>query len=192
MDKNSVIALLSGLIMLIVAGAVFVVSGSRFANFIPTNPNITAVSTIQKIGGMTPYLIFLAGPLADIYYKELRYSILSFVSFSAMLVGIVYQGILHGSGGVVPSLIVGTSAGITYLLQDVWVQPLSTDYKSFITIIGLGMITLTILVSSPPRTMFSNPLMDGIAALLLGAGIGEFAWVVTYNVARDRLPFSKR
>lgn len=198
MDKNSVIALMSGLLMLIVSGAVLTITGSRKLPTVPfPDPRnlgpMSFLPAFQTAGGWIPYSIMLGGPIADLYYQEIRYSILSFISISAMILGLVYQGILHGSGSVVPALVVGTSAAMVYLIQDAWMQALSLENKVITTFSGLIAIGLTMLVSNTGIPgMVSSSTASFAAALLLGGGIGELSWVTTYNIARDRLPFAKR
>ena len=202
MDKNSVAALISGLLMLIVAGSVFAITGSRPVPSVPIPDPRTIVASsfapaLQMAGGWAPYSILFGGPIADIYYQEFRYTILTVISLVGMTVGVIYYSILHGTGGFVNAFVLGTCAAITYLIQDAWVQKMSLENQVITTVFGILGVGITALVSGGPLALTSilgawNALLGSAPALLLGAGIGELSWVTTYNVARDRLPFAKR
>jgi hypothetical protein len=195
MDKNSIIALLTGLVMLIVAGSVFAITGSRASALDAATASAKGFSfsamlfpVIRTTGGWVPYLLWALGPLADVYYQTFRYTLLAVVSIVAMVVGLLFQLILHGGGGIVPALTVGTTAALVYLIQDAWVQPVGMNNAIGVTVGSVIGIILTALVST--AGMLKSPLMDAGAAILLGAGIGELSWVMTYNTVPGLLPLA--
>ena len=198
MDKNSIIALLSGIVMLIVAGSVFAITSGMSIPFpaIPSGPSggITGMllAAIRTGGRGVPYLIWLGGPIADIYYQEFRYSALSIISIGAMGVGLLYQMILGvAKNGVLPAFTVGTTAAAVYLIQDAWMQPIGINLQVVATAFGVLAALLSALVSTG-GTVLGSALSDAGAALLLGAGIGELAWVIMYNAAPQLLPLAKK
>lgn len=195
MDKSSIIALLTGLVMLIVAGSVFAITGSRASALDAATASAKGFSfsaivfpVIRTTGGWIPYLLWALGPLADVYYQTFRYTLLSVVSVIAMVVGLLFQLILHGGGGIVPALTVGTTAALVYLIQDAWVQPIGMNNAIGVTVGSTIGIILTALVST--AGMLKSPLMDAGAAILLGAGIGELSWVMVYNTMPFLLPLA--
>jgi hypothetical protein len=195
MDKSSIIALLTGLLMLIVAGSVFAITGSRASALDAAAASAKGFSlssmlfpVIRTTGGLIPYLLWTIGPLVDVYYSTFRYTILAIISVIAMVVGLLFQLILHGGGGIVPALTVGTTAALVYLIQDAWVQPIGMNNTIGVTVGSVIGIILTALVST--AGMLKSPLMDAGAAVLLGAGIGELSWVMTYNTAPGLLPLA--
>jgi len=194
MDTNAVIALMTGLLMLIVAGSVFAITGVRNMP-LPNTTGVSAMSTFfstsQTVGGWIPTVAIAGGPIADLYYRKFKYSIISLISVSAMLLGLVFQSILNGTGGFVPALVVGTSASMMYLIQDAWMQKLSVESSVVTTVAGVAGIALTIFgANNGSTTMMTNVALKYGSAVLLGAGVGELAWVTTYNVDRSRLPFA--
>lgn len=196
MDKSSIIALLGGLLLLIVAGAVFVITGPKAAVVDAAAASAKGFSfstmlypIIRTAGGWTPYLLWAAAPLADIYYSTFRYTIITIISVIAMTVGLLFQLILHGGGGIVPALTVGTTAGVVYVIQDAWTQPIGPTQPIIITILGVIAVILTALVST--AGMLKSPMLDALAAMILGAGIGELSWVMMYNSMPGLLPLAK-
>ena len=197
MDKSSIIALLTGLLLLIVAGAVFVITGPKAAAVDAAAASAKGMNfsamlfpVIRTVGGWIPYALFALGPLADIYYATFRYTIVTIVSFIAMSVGLLFQLILHGGGGIVPALTVGTTAGVVYVIQDAWVQQIGSNKAIIITVAGVVSVILTALVST--AGMLKSPMLDALAAIILGAGIGELSWVMTYNSAPGLLPLASQ
>jgi hypothetical protein len=181
--------------MLIVAGAVFVITGTKAGALDAAAASAKGMSmsamifpVIRTTGGWVPYLLWTLGPLADVYYGTFRYTILSIISVIAMAVGLLFQLILHGGGGIVPALTVGTTAALVYLIQDAWVQPIGMNNTIGVTAGGLIGILLTALVST--AGMLKSPLLDAGAAVLLGAGIGELSWVMMYNTMPGLLPLT--
>jgi hypothetical protein len=181
--------------MLIVAGAVFVITGPKAAALDSATSSVRGMSfssmlfpVIRTTGGWLPYILWLAAPLADVYYATFRYTIITIVSVIAMTVGLLFQLILHGGGGIVPALTVGTTAGLVYVIQDAWVQPIGMNNTIAVTVGGVIGIIVTALVST--AGMLKSPLLDAGAAILLGAGIGELSWVMTYNTVPGLLPLA--
>ena len=181
--------------MLIVAGSVFAITGSRASALDAATASAKGFSfsaivfpVIRTTGGWIPYLLWALGPLADVYYQTFRYTLLSVVSVIAMVVGLLFQLILHGGGGIVPALTVGTTAALVYLIQDAWVQPIGMNNAIGVTVGSTIGIILTALVST--AGMLKSPLMDAGAAILLGAGIGELSWVMVYNTMPFLLPLA--
>ena len=197
MDKSSIIALLTGLLLLIVAGAVFVITGPKAAAVDAAAASAKGMNfsamlfpVIRTLGGWIPYVLFALGPLVDIYDATFRYTIVTIVSFIAMSVGLLFQLILHGGGGIVPALTVGTTAGVVYVIQDAWVQQIGSNKAIIITVAGVVSVILTALVST--AGMLKSPMLDALAAIILGAGIGELSWVMTYNSAPGLLPLASQ
>ena len=197
MDKSSIIALLTGLLLLIVAGAVFVITGPKAAAVDAAAASAKGMNfsamlfpVIRTLGGWIPYVLFALGPLVDIYDATFRYTIVTIVSFIAMSVGLLFQLILHGGGGIVPALTVGTTAGAVYVIQDAWVQQIGSNKAIIITVAGVVSVILTALVST--AGMLKSPMLDALAAIILGAGIGELSWVMTYNSAPGLLPLASQ
>jgi hypothetical protein len=195
MDKTSIVALLTGLVLLIVAGAVFVITGTKAGAVDAAAASAKGMSfsamlfpAIRLTGGWFPYLLWAIAPLADIYYSTFRYTIITIISVIAMSVGLLFQLILHGGGGIVPALTVGTTAGLVYVIQDAWAQNIGMNKAIGVTVGGAIGIILTALVST--AGMLKSPLLDAGAAILLGAGIGELSWVMTYNTMPGLLPLA--
>ena len=186
-------ALLVAILFIVVAGSVFAITGIRQMPSVslPTSSiSATALSSARSAGLWIPYVLLIGGPMLDVAYQDFRYTLLTFISMAAMALGFVYQIILHGPGDLLPGLTVGTSAAITYLIQDAWLRDISEQKKITVTIGGILAILLTALVMSI-SSIGKSSIMNDMVAILLGAGFGELAWVIVYNVARDRLPFAK-
>jgi hypothetical protein len=195
MDEKAVTALLSAILLLGVSAGVFMITGMRP---LPAMPNIPmgmtwsgmALSGVTTAGGYAPYLIWLGGPLADLYYQEFRYTLMTLISIGSMLAGFAFQIVFGGGRGILPAITVGTAAASVYIIQDAWLTPMSLEKQIIATSVGSLISILTALVANAAPG--SSPLRDAMSALLLGAGLGELAWVVVYNVNKDLLPFAKR
>jgi hypothetical protein len=197
MDTFSAGALLIGVLLLITAGAIFAITGSRaLPSFnglmLPSSQGLMgfASSTAQTTGSYLPYAILLGGPIADFVLQEFRYTIMTAISVVAMVVGFVFQIVFYGGfPRFLPALTVGTSAAMMYLMQDAWTQPQLSMEKRVMTTIGAttGMV-LTALVSMGSGGMFTTPYLNEMVSIVLGAGIGELAWATVYGTMPDRLP----
>ena len=195
MDQKAVIALISAIVLLGVSAGVFMITGMRP---LPAMPNIPMGMTwssmvlygVTTAGGYAPYLIWLGGPIADIYYQEFRYTLLTLISIGSMLAGFAFQLVFGGGKGILPAITVGTTAAAVYLIQSAWATDMTLEKKIIATSVGSLISILTALVANAAPG--SSPLSDAMSALLLGAGLGELAWVVVYNVNKDLLPFATR
>ena len=197
MDILSAAAILIGILLLIVAGSIFAISGSRAlpalnGSMLPSGQTILgAVSTTGRTtGSWMPYVILLGGPIADLVLEEFRYTIMTVISVIAMVVGYVFQIVFYGGfPRFLPALTVGTSAALMYLMQDSWSQPQLSMEKRVITTLGAstGMV-LTALVSMGSGGMFTTPYLNEMVSIVLGAGLGELAWAIVYGSMPDRLP----
>jgi uncharacterized membrane protein len=197
MDVFSAGALLIGVLLLIAAGSVLAISGSRAlptfnGSMLPSTYSILGVAstTAQTTGSWMPYMILLGGPIADLLTQDFRYTIMTAISAIAMVVGFVFQIVFYGGiPRFLPALTVGTSAALMYLIQDAWNQPQLSMEKRALTTIGAstGMV-LTALVSMGSGGMFTTPYLNELVSIVLGAGIGELAWAFVWSTMPDRLP----
>jgi len=197
MNIFSAEAILLGMVLLIAAGAIFAITGSRAlptynGSMLPTTQSILGAvgNTAQTTGSWMPYAILLGGPISDFALQEFRYTIMTVISVVAMVVGYVFQIVFYGGfPRFLPALTVGTSAALMYLMQDAWTQSQLSMEKRVITTIGAttGM-ALTALVSMGSGGMFTTPYLNEVVSIVLGAGIGELAWAIVYGTMPDRLP----
>ena len=201
MDTFSAQALLIGVLLLIAAGSILAITGSRaLPSFngvsLPSSQGLMgfASTTAQTTGSYLPYAILLGGPIADVILQDFRYTIMTAISVVAMVVGFVFQIVFYGGfPRFLPALTVGTSAAMMYLMQDAWTQPQLSMEKRVMTTLGASTgVVLTALVSMGSGGMFTTPYLNEIVSVALGAGIGELAWAMVYGTMRDRLPLTNK
>jgi len=192
MDQKAVIALLSSILLLGVSAGVFMITGMKPLPAVPMGMTWSgmALSGVTTAGGWAPYLIWLGGPMADLYYQEFRYTLLALISVGSMFAGFGFQIVFGGNKGILPAITVGTTAASVYLIQDAWLTSMSLEKKIIATSVGSILSILTALVANAAPGS-PSPLRDAVAALLLGAGLGELAWVIVYNLNNGILPFAK-
>lgn len=196
MDPVASTGLVYGIIAVVVAGGLLFMT--RKTSVAPSSmsvgsyiPNLSTFQRWGRIAGiLIPFVIIAIGPLMDLYYNSFHYTTISLVGISAMLLGYLYQAIAHGTSAYLSSLTIGTSAALTYLLFDIWVQSDGYNFKVLSTVVGAVVMFLQLLhtVSGP---VFSSSLMNDGVGLLLGSGLGAISWVVVYNFYREYLPLSQ-
>ena len=151
-------------------------------------PSVETVSRYGRIIGIgLPYLLFLIGPLVDIYKREFRYSSMTLVGMAAMGAGYGFQRSIHGPSAYLSSLTVGTAAMLTYWLHDIWVNTSTYNYQVLSTILGALLLALQAIHSSSDP-VFATALMNAGVASALGVGIGALGWAFMWNYFRTRLP----
>ena len=151
-------------------------------------PNLSTFQRWGRIAGiLIPFALIAIGPLVDLYKNSFHYTSISLIGIVGMILGYGYQTIVRGSTAYLSSLTIGTSAVLTYLLYDVWVNSDGYTFKVLSTVLGAILMFLQLLhtVSGP---VFSTSLLNDGVGVLLGSGIGAISWVIVYNFYREYLP----
>lgn len=153
-------------------------------------PNITTFQRWGRIVGiLIPFVLMAIGPVLDLFYNNFRYTTITLVGLSSMILGFGYQTIIRGTTAYLSSLTIGTASIISYTLYDIWVQGGSYSYKALSTTLGTVLMFLQLLhtVSAP---VFSSSLLNDLIGTMLGSGFGILAWSVVWNNSRSCLPNS--
>ena len=143
-----------------------------------------ATQGVQRYGGIlgmiVPYALMGISPMIDLYYREFKYSILTVIGAASVLIGYVYQYVLRGSSAFLPALTVATSAIVSFLVYDVWVQGTGKIYTFFATILGLLVIGGQV-ATNPSTTIFASKTTNDIASVGLGLALGALSWMIVWN-----------
>lgn len=153
-------------------------------------PNLTTFQRLGRVVGiLIPFVMMATGPLMDLYYNNFRYTTITMVGVSSMILGFGYQTLIRGSSAYLSSLTVGTASIVSYVLYDIWIQGNSYNYKALSTVLGVLLMFLQLLhtVSGP---VFSSSLLNDLIGTMLGSGFGLLAWSVVWNNYRNCLPNS--
>ncbi len=138
----------------------------------------------QKYGGMlgmiVPYALMGISPMIDLYYREFKYSILTVIGAASVLIGYVYQYALRGSSAFLPALTIATSAIVSFLVYDVWVQGTGKMYTLFATVLGVVVIGGQV-ASNPSTTIFASKTANDMASVGLGLALGALSWMIVWN-----------
>lgn len=151
-----------------------------------TSPVSVADATqgVKKYGGtiglIVPYALLGFGPMVDLYYREFKYSILTVVGGGAALIGYLYQYALRGGSAFLPALSIATSAMVSFLMYDVWVQGTDTATTVMATVLGFAVI-LGQSFSNPSTTIFASKMTNDAAAIGLGLALGALSWMIVWN-----------
>lgn len=150
------------------------------------------IETLRSKAGLIalliPYTLIFGLPLIDLYNREFKYSLLAVVGASSAIVGFGLQYLIRGGGTFLPAITVATSAMITFYIRDAWACSSSTTYKMMTTLAGVVLIAVQAMSSPPSQLLFTNPMMNDLTTVLLGAGLGMISWITVWNVARRNLP----
>jgi hypothetical protein len=153
-------------------------------------PNLSTFQRWGRVAGiLIPFALMSFGPLADLYYNNFRYTTITLVGLSSILLGLGYQTAIRGTSTYLSSLTIGTASIISYVLYDVWIQGSSYNYKALSTLLSFILMFLQLLhtVSGP---VFSSSLLNDGIGTILGSGFGLLAWSVVWNHYRNCLPNS--
>ena len=203
MDPVASNALIYGMVILVVAGGFLYMTRktSPFAGVGSTvsmsayavGSRLPNLNTLQRLGRVVgiliPFALIAVGPLLDLYYNNFRYTTISLVGLSSIVLGFILQTIVRGTTAYLSSLSIGTSAIITYFLFDVWNQGETYNYKVLSTVLGVLLMLLQ-LVHTTASPVFATSLMNDLVGTLLGAGLGIISWVILWNNHRNCLPNS--
>lgn len=203
MDSDTTFSLVYGIVTLIVAGvflymtrttSIFAPLGSLASTGVSTLgrviPDLTTFQRWGRIAGiLIPFLLMAIGPLMDLYYNNFRYTTITLVGISSMILGFGYQTIIRGTTAYLSSLTIATSAIISYVVYDIWIQGNTYNYKALSTLLGVILMFLQLLhsVSGP---VFASSLLNDLVGTMLGSGLGLLAWTVVWNHYRNCLPNS--
>ena len=145
-------------------------------------------SATKFFGVVIPYLLIIVGPLIDLYNQKLKYSLVSIVGVLSMGLGFLIQRAVHGSMGQLTMLTIATSAMVGFLVQDLIIEPININTKwvsSLFMILALGLQVL----NSAKGSVYSSALMNDLAAVSLGSGLGVIAWLIVWSVDKTYLPY---
>jgi hypothetical protein len=145
-------------------------------------------SAAKFFGVVVPYLLIIVGPLIDLYNQKLKYSLVSIVGLLSMGLGFVIPRAVHGSVGQLTMLTVATSAMVGFLVQDLIIEPIdinTTWLSSLFMILALGLQVL----NSARGTVYSSALMNDLAAVSLGTGLGVIGWIIVWSIDKTYLPY---
>lgn len=197
MDANLTFAAIYSGIALVVAGVFLYMTRSTglFGSVSVSSigsvvPNLSTFQRWGRVAGiLIPFVLMAYGPLADLYYNNFRYTTITLVGLSSILLGLGYQTAIRGTTTYLSSLTIGTASIISYVLYDVWIQGSSYNYKTLSTLLGSLLMFLQLLhtVSGP---VFSSSLLNDLIGTVLGSGFGLLAWSVVWNHYRNCLPHS--
>jgi hypothetical protein len=203
MDSDTSFALGYSMIALLVAGG-FLYMTRKTSIFAPLGtlaytgvstvgslaPNITTLQRWGRIVGvLIPFALMAIGPVLDLLNNNFRYTTITLVGLSSMILGFAYQTIIRGTSAYLSSLTIGTASVISYTLYDIWIQGAGYNYKALSTALGVVLMFLQLLhtVSAP---VFSSSLLNDLIGTMLGSGLGLLAWGVVWNHYRSCLPNS--
>jgi len=197
MDANLTFAAIYSSIAILIAGGFLYMSrttglfGSVGVSSIGrVVPNLSTFQRWGRVAGiLIPFALMSFGPLADLYYNNFRYTTITLVGLSSILLGLGYQTAIRGTSTYLSSLTIGTASIISYVLYDVWIQGSSYNYKALSTLLSFILMFLQLLhtVSGP---VFSSSLLNDGIGTILGSGFGLLAWSVVWNHYRNCLPNS--
>lgn len=190
MDSASVYALVYSLVMIAVVGVMlFMTRPPSVATATPSMSGMPAVD-VRKYGGVlgtfVPYILLGVGPLVDLYNREFKYSILTVIGSASVLVGYVYQYMLRGSSAFLPALTIATSAVVSYLMYDVWVQGTGRTYTILATILGFAVIGAQAMTNQS-TTIFASKTTNDLATVGLGLALGALSWIIVWNTDKSYL-----
>lgn len=203
MDATAYNGMIYGIVAIIVAGG-FLYMTRTTSIFSPlgtaaystaslvgrTLPTLTTFQRWGRIAGiLIPFVLMATGPLMDLYYNNFRYTTITLVGISSILLGFAYQTFIRGTTAYLSSLTIGTSAILSYVLYDVWTQGETYNYKVLSTLLGVILMLLQ-LVHTTASPVFTTSLMNDLVGTLLGSGLGVIAWTVVWNHYRNCLPNS--
>jgi len=143
---------------------------------------------VKFFGVVVPYLLLVVGPLIDLYNQKLKYSVVSIVGVLAMGLGFGIQRAIHGSSGQLTTLTVATSAMAGFLIQDLVAQPANLNFKWLSGIAMVLVLGLQVL-NSAKGTVYSSTLMNDLAAVALGSGLGVLSWIIVWQTDKTYLPY---
>lgn len=140
-----------------------------------------------RLGLIVPYCLIIIPPLIDLYEREFKYSLVSVIGVGSALLGYGFQYAIKGGGSFLPALTVGTTAMITFILNDAWMQKRHAHFTLILTL-ACALIVFFQAINNPPEGVFSTPLLNDGVAVLLGAGLGLIGWSISWNTYRSYLP----
>jgi len=199
MDLPASNSLIYGIVSLVVAGGflymtrrtgVFAGIGSTTYSIGSRLPNLSTLQRVGRVVGiLIPFALIAVGPLLDLYYNNFRYTTVSLVGLTSIVIGFIIQTIVRGTTAYLSSFTIGTSAILTYFVFDVWNQSDTYNYKVLSTVLGVLLMFLQ-LVHTTSAPVFATSLMNDLVGTLMGSGLGIIAWVILWNHQRNCLPNS--
>lgn len=195
MDVATSHALTYSIVILVVVASLLYstrpTEGPEASSINPEEIGMSALNALKsygfRIGLIAPYGLILIPPLIDLYDREFKYSLVSVIGVASAIIGYAFQYAIKGGGSFLPALTVGTTAMISFILNDAWMQKGYTRYTIFATLIG-GLLIFFQALNNPPSHVFESPLMNDGVAVLLGAGLGLLGWMISWNTYREFLP----
>ena len=158
-------------------------------------PSISAADATSKLSGavmffgvLVPYILLAVGPLVDMSKQKFKYSLVSIVGLLSMGLGFVIRRAVHGSVGQLTTLTIATSAMVGFLIQDLIAQPMNMNFKGlsgFAMVLALGLQVL----NSAKGSIYSSTLMNDLAAVALGTGLGVLSWIIVWQADKTYLPY---
>jgi hypothetical protein len=192
MDTNTITGTIYSVVSISIAIGLLFMSrpaGPPITSPISSEDAMSGLGSAAKFFGVVvPYLLIIVGPLIDLYNQKLKYSLVSIVGILSMGLGFVIQRAVHGSVGQLTMLTVATSAMVGFLVQDLIIEPIDINTKwlsSVFMILALGLQVL----NSARGSLYSSALMNDLAAVSLGSGLGVIGWLIVWSIDKTYLPY---
>ena len=192
MEETTIPGTLYSILSISTALVLMFMSRPAGSSTMPTISGETAKSGLSKIsqffGVFVPYILMVVPVLVDMGAKKFKYSIVTIVGLLSMAFGFGIQRAISGGVGQLTMLTIATSAMVGFLFQDIIVQPVNGTTRGFSCFFMIVALILQVL-NSAYGTLFSTPLMNDLAAVSLGTGLGVTGWLIVWSSSKTHLPY---
>lgn len=165
----------------------------------PPGPPITSPVTIEGaksaitglaafFGIAVPYMLILVSPMLDMYNQKFKYSMVSIVGILSMGLGFLIQRAIHGNIGSLATMTIATSAMVGFLTQDAIAQPISIQTRT-LSIVAMVLALGLQVLNSAKGSIYASTIMNDLAAVALGSGLGVISWIIVWSTDKSYLPY---